>query len=85
MARLPVDSTEPSIEMRAFAENIRDLRIKSGLSQRAFAEQAGITQAYLVKVEKARTNLSLNRASQLAEFVGTPLWKLIKKSPSHTP
>ena len=60
---MPMAKPSPSysgcIELVALGEKIRELRIKYGLSQEAFAEEVGIDRSYLGGIERGEHNLAI--------------------------
>ena len=57
-------------EMQAiFGENLKAARLKCGLKQSEVAEQAGLTQQRLSKIENGRLNLTLRTMVRLANVV----------------
>jgi transcriptional regulator with XRE-family HTH domain len=62
----------------ALPENLRNARLKKGLSQEELAERVEISARYLQDIESGRhTNLTLELMARLAESVGVETWKLI--------
>ena len=64
-----------TIEVR-FGRAVRAYREKLGLSQEAFALQAGIHRTYVSSIELAKVQVSIRIAEQLAAGLGLPLSKL---------
>jgi len=65
-----------------FGVAIRRHRELLGLSQEAFADQAGIHRTYVSSIELGKVQVSISIAHQLAEALGTPLsniWKEIER------
>ena len=54
----------------AFGANIRRLREKKGLSQRALATRAGLDPTYISGIERAVRNPSLKSIESLARGLG---------------
>ena len=67
---------------KKFGETVRALREKQGLSQEAFAIEAGIHRTYVSSIELGKVQVSIRIADQLAEALGVPLstiWRRIEK------
>jgi transcriptional regulator with XRE-family HTH domain len=63
---------------RLFGQNLRAVRMKAGLSQKALAEAAGVTRTYLNQVEGGGRRISLEMADMLAKAVGAELTALLR-------
>ena len=79
MTRLDADVDKSQIPAARliFAKNFRRARKEKGLTQQAIHELHGFAQSYISEVERGRSTISLDNMAQLAEAVGTPLWKLL--------
>ena len=60
-----------------FAEKIKDLRAKTGLSQAAFATRIGISQAAVAAYEIGRREPTATMLATLAKGLGVPMEDLI--------
>jgi transcriptional regulator with XRE-family HTH domain len=70
--------TKPPLSAReVFARNLRRARRMKDLSQEALALEAGVTRAYLSRVERAVVNVSIDNLEALAKAVRVPLCDLI--------
>jgi transcriptional regulator with XRE-family HTH domain len=57
---------------------IKTLRQEKGLSQKALAEQVGVTDAYITMLESGkRKNPSLEILKKLAKALGVPVTELL--------
>jgi transcriptional regulator with XRE-family HTH domain len=57
---------------------IKALRQEKGLSQKALAEQVGVTDAYITMLENGkRKNPSLDILKKLAKALGVPVTELL--------
>jgi transcriptional regulator with XRE-family HTH domain len=57
---------------------IKTLRQEKGLSQKALAEQVGVTDAYIAMLETGkRKNPSLDILKKLAKALGVPVTELL--------
>lgn len=66
---------------KRFGTNVRRLRRQLGLSQEAFALEAGIDRTYVSGVERGTRNPSLTLARKFADGLGVPLWLLFTHDP----
>ena len=66
---------------KRFGSNVRRLRRQMGLSQEAFALEAGIDRTYVSGVERGARNPSLTVAQKFADGLGVPLWLLFTDDP----
>jgi DNA-binding XRE family transcriptional regulator len=64
-------------DRRVFAYNFKRARKAAGLTQDALSRITGLTQAFLSDVENAKSTVSLDNASALAEAVGHSLLQLL--------
>ena len=70
---------------REFGAVVRQRRQKLGLSQEAFAVQAGIHRTYISSIELGKVQVSIRIAQQLADALGVPLsvlWRDIERTAS---
>lgn len=51
-------------------ENIRSLRIKSGFTQQALSEIAGIAVRHLQKIEQGSVNITIGTLAEIAQALG---------------
>jgi transcriptional regulator with XRE-family HTH domain len=65
-----------------FGENLRQARIKAGLTQRAVEAQTKIKQAYISQVEGGRQNLTLQTVITLARAVDEDFLTLLQRPAS---
>lgn len=61
-------------------KRIRELRKRAGLTQEQLAEQLGIDQKHMSRIELGKSYPSLDRLSKIAEVVSVPLPKLFRFS-----
>ena len=62
--------------LKAFGENLRKIREKKDLSQRALAEIAGIDFTQIGRIERGEINTTLSSVYTLAKALEVPLTKL---------
>lgn len=63
-----------------FRENVRAAMADRGLTVRAFAEMLGTSHSYIVNVLSGKIIPSLDKCDTIADKLGVPLERLIKKS-----
>ena len=59
-----------------FGNRIRELRIKTGLSQEKFALKIGMDRTYYASVESGKRNIALINIQKIADGLGVSLSKL---------
>jgi len=59
------------------AANLRKLRQEKGLSQEAFADEAGLHRTYVSDIERRARNPTITVVDKLARALGVPLGKLL--------
>ena len=59
---------------------IRDLRLKAGLSQEAFADVVGIDRSYIGGIERGEHNVALINLLKIASALNMTLAQLIHKA-----
>lgn len=59
---------------------IREKRIKSGLSQEAFALLAKIDRSYMGRIERGKANISIELLYKLAFVLNCEVFELLPKS-----
>lgn len=69
------------------AANVRRLRARQQLTQEALAELAGMDARFLQRVERGQVNMRLETLLRLAEALGVPLVRLLRRAslPAPTP
>lgn len=60
-----------------FARNLRDWRVKRGMSQEALSESAGLSRVYISRVENCVDTVSLDNIEKLAEALKIDLIDLL--------
>lgn len=55
---------------RVLGRNVRELRLRFGLSQEAFGDQVGLHRTYIGGVERGERNLTLQTVNRLGEVLG---------------
>jgi len=67
-------------ELVSLGAVIRDLRIKTGLSQEAFADKVGIDRSYIGGIERGEHNLALVNLMRIASALQTSTALLLQKA-----
>ena len=77
----PPKSDEPvSDDLRTvFGKNLREARIKAGLTQAELADRTGLTQQYVSWVEAGHSNITLGTMTSLARVVGHDVSGMLRK------
>lgn len=53
-----------------FADNMREFRVRAGMSQEMLAEKSGLHRTYIGSIEQKRANISLKNVEKIAEALG---------------
>lgn len=61
-----------------FGKRVRELRLKAGLSQEAFAERCDLDRTYVGGIERGERNVALRNIGQIAGGLGISLADLMK-------
>ncbi|EPB8979391.1 helix-turn-helix domain-containing protein [Pseudomonas aeruginosa] len=61
-----------------FGHRIRELRVRSGVTQEEFAERCGFARTYMSRIETGGANPSLDAIKVLADALQIPLSELLK-------
>jgi len=61
----------------AFGNRLRELRMKTGMSQEAFALHIGMDRSYYGTVELGRRNISLRNIKKIADGLNIDISKLL--------
>jgi transcriptional regulator with XRE-family HTH domain len=76
--RDPHDSVDELELENAIAHNVREARVRHGLSVADMAERVGISKAMLSKIENAQTSCSLSTLNRLAKGLDLPVTSLLR-------
>ena len=76
----PSPSYSGQAELVALGEVIRDLRVKRGLSQEAFAEEVGIDRSYAGGIERGEHNVAVMNLLKITKILNIPLSQLLQKA-----
>ena len=63
---------------RQFAMSLRQIREDRGMTQEALAKKAGVSRAYLSRLEMGRHDPPLSRLRKLAAALKVPIERLVK-------
>ena len=61
---------------KALGQRVRQLRLRKGYSQEAFADHCGVHRTFMGTIERGETNLSLQNLARIAAGIGITLSKL---------
>ena len=76
----PSPSYSGNKELVALGLTIRELRLKSGLSQEAFADEVGIDRSYLGGIERGEHNLAIVNLMKIATSLQLSAAQLLQKA-----
>ena len=62
--------------------NLRRLRLEKGLSQEAFAHEAGIHRTYISDLERGARNPTITVIDKIARTLGVTVGNLLDESPT---
>ena len=62
------------------AHSVRTLRSAAGFSQEAFAAKVGLHRTFMSRIERGKTNVSLETLERLAAGLGIHVWQLIRRA-----
>jgi transcriptional regulator with XRE-family HTH domain len=74
------DKPDPK-QLHAFGARVRVLRERTGLSQEALADRAGLHRTYVGSVERGERNISLANIHRLADALGVTSAELLSEAP----
>ena len=60
-----------------FAMRLRQIRERRGITQETLAKKAGVSRAYLSRLEMGRHDPPLSRLRKLAKALGVPVTELL--------
>ena len=63
-------------KLKAFGQNLQEIRMSKGLSQEDLAHQANIAYTSINKIEKGELNTSVATVFEIAKALGIPPGKL---------
>jgi transcriptional regulator with XRE-family HTH domain len=62
--------------VKVFGTNVKRYRVKTGLSQEAFAEKCGLHRTYISAIECYRRSISLENIQRIADALGVDTYQL---------
>ena len=65
----------------AFGLNLRLKRKRSGMTQQALAEKAGVTRVYVGLIERGETSITLEKVYRLADALECDVFDLLPRLP----
>ena len=63
-----------------FAQNVREQRLKKGLSQEALAELSGLHRTYIGMIERAEKNITITNMDKIAKALGVTICELLNEA-----
>lgn len=76
------DDQGRELMLKAFGKNIKNLRIKGGLTQEKLAERAGINGKYLGEIERGEKNPSAVVVYRISQALGVSVSEIFSDDPS---
>lgn len=76
----PSPSYSGQVQLVSLGVTIRDLRLKAGLSQEAFADEVGIDRSYIGGIERGEHNVALINLLKIASALNMTLSQLSNKA-----
>ena len=67
----------PKSSPRSFAMRVKQTRERRGMTQETLAKKAGVSRAYLSRLEMGRHDPPLSRLRKLAKALGVPVTELL--------
>jgi len=71
-------SSKKSIQI-SFGKKVRDLRLKSGYSQEAFAFECGLHRTYIGCIERGEKNITIVNIEKVAKALNVEVYKLFQE------
>lgn len=68
--------------MKTLAEFVKDKRKEANLTQKQFAERAGVALTIIRKIEQGKENIKLEKVNQVLKMFGHVLVPVSSKEPS---
>lgn len=65
---------------KAFAANVRRLRVEHGLTQERLADLTGLHRTYIGSVERAERNVSIDNMARIAKALKVSLAALVEQT-----
>lgn len=62
--------------VRVFGTNLKNYRMRLGLSQERFAEKCGLHRTYISDIERFRRSISLENIQRIADALGVDTYLL---------
>jgi transcriptional regulator with XRE-family HTH domain len=63
---------------RVVGRNVRELRLRKGMSQEDLAEATGAKRTYVSDLERGQRNPTLKSLDRFAAVLGVEAWKLLR-------
>lgn len=62
---------------KALGQRVRQLRLKRGYSQEAFADHCGVHRTFMGTIERGESNISFQNLAKIAGGLGVTISKLV--------
>lgn len=62
--------------LEVFGKNLRNYRLKNGISQEKFAELCGLHRTYISDIERGQRSISLTNIQKIADALKIETYKL---------
>jgi len=73
----PVEAREPDAYLRRLGERVRTLRNQRGMSRKALAQHAKVSERYLAQLEVGKGNGSIVLLRRIARAIGLPVTQIV--------
>ena len=73
-----MDEIRDEVFLKAFGEKFKKLREASGMSNREFANQAGISHSQIHRIDTGQLNIKICTVKAIADTLGVSLSELLK-------
>lgn len=64
--------------LEVLGNDVRTIRVKSGLSQEELATKSGLNRSYIGGIERGQRNVSVLNLQRIAWALNTPLHEILK-------
>lgn len=79
-----MDNADNEILLRTICSNLKNYRIRCGLTQEALAEKAGISTTFYANIERGAKGMSILTLKRLSEALGISVDYLLYEETSET-
>lgn len=75
----PLPARDSDVYLRLLGERVRNLRHQRGMSRKALAQHARVSERYLAQLETGRGNCSIVLLRRIARAIGLPVTQLVQE------